>query len=46
MQFLGYPDWLLMVNYAVARVPRVVAKVSGVVVSVHWVVSKALLCGC
>ncbi len=43
MQFLGYPDWLLMVNYAVARVPRVVAKVSGVVTRV---VAKVFLCCC
>ncbi len=43
MQLLGYLGWLLGCCYAVARVPRMVARA---VAMVHSVVAKVLLCGC
>ncbi len=39
MVLLGYPGLLLMCFFVVAKVPRVVARVPGVV-------GKVLLCGC
>ncbi len=46
MWLLGYPDWLLMVNYAIARVPKVVAKVILCGCYVTRVVAKVFLCSC